>query len=116
MSNDQTIPEPVAEPGQDVTDLLTVQEMSMVARLISEDPAEAVMVPTQNRWRALALMGWCLDRRRDPQAKQDTWMNLTTVQLVAALGMSTTDPAEAAAASKAAQDADDANPTEPAPA
>lgn len=107
---ENTAPAPVCEPGQDVTDLLTVRELAMVARLIGEDPVEAALVPTQNRWKALALMGWALDRRRDQQAKQDTWLDLTSLQLVEALGMAA-DPAAVAAQ----QAADDANPTAPAP-
>lgn len=91
--------------GGDPVGTLTVAELSELSGLIKGDVVAAITDKTQNRWEALALVGWALDRReRGKDAKREDWRQLTSAQLAEALGLNDTDPAS-----------DDLDPTAPGP-
>lgn len=95
--------EPVVEPGQDFTELVTVGEIGIVARQLGADPIGAIEQGTGQRWEAMARLGWVLERRRNQTATVDRWLGLTLSQLLDTLRVD-----EQA-------DEDDDDPTEPAP-
>lgn len=79
--------EPVCPRGTDPADLVTVRELGIIGRQLGADPLGAIENGTELRWEALARLGWVLDRRRDPKAAVDTWLDLPLAELLELLGL-----------------------------
>lgn len=113
----RTVPEPVCATGEDFTELVTIGEISMVARLLKCDPVTEIEQQGERNWEAMARLGWVLDRRRNPGVSFDVWAGLTLPELLTAVGIPHGETPEDREARAVARDqADAANPTEPAPA
>jgi hypothetical protein len=111
------IPEPVCEVGEDFTELVTIAEIGIVARLLKADPVTEIERQGPQQWEAMARLGWVLDRRRDPSVSFDVWSGLTLPELLAAVGIPMGDTPEDREARAVARDqADAVDPTVPAPA
>lgn len=111
MQHAQELPElePVCEPGTDPADLVTARELGIIGRQLGADPLGAIEEGTEKRWEALARLGWVLDRRRNPKASVDTWLDVPLGRLLELLGIN--DPAEVAGN----RDREEASPTAPTP-
>jgi hypothetical protein len=117
MTDTKHVPEPVCPAGDDFTELVTIGEISMVARLLKCDPVTEIEQQGPRNWEAMARLGWVLDRRRDPQVSFDVWSALTLPELLTAVGIPHGDTEDDRTARAAARDQADAeNPTAPAPA
>lgn len=117
MTDTKTVPDPVCDLGDDFTELVTISEIGIVARLLKTDPITEIERQGPQQWEAMARLGWVLDRRRNPSVSFDTWAALTLPELLTAVGIPMGDTPDERDARRAARDEDDAaNPTVPAPA
>lgn len=113
----KTIPEPVCPLGDDFTELVTIAEIGIVSRQLGCNPIIEIETQGQRQWEAMARLGWVLDRRRDRQAAHSTWDALTLPELMTALGIPMgATPADTEARRELERQADEVDPTAPAPA
>lgn len=76
----------------DLTDL-TVREVNIINRRIGADAMQAVAEGSEHRWTAVALAQWLLAKRTDPDAAEDTYLDMTIDQ-IQALHTDDTTPAD----------------------
>lgn len=90
----------------DPTSRLTLAELDEGNRRLKADVLTAIREGTVDRFKALAIVAWLLNRRDDPAAKLDDAMQLTAEEMYALMGWTddeededAADPTESAAAS-----------------
>lgn len=79
----------VLPDGADLTDDLTVDELSAISRQLRCDVGSALRdegTGAGRRWDAMALLAWTWCKRTDPRAKLQPFRQLTAGQLVTVLG------------------------------
>lgn len=83
---------------------LKVWEHNIIGRELGQDPLQAIADGAEGRWTALALTLWLLDRRTDPAAKKEDYLELTLAEVE-----------RRHAEGEAEAEAEEAGPTEPEP-
>lgn len=105
--------EPVVSPGQDFTERLTVQELSMIGRQLKADPLACIADESHYlRWEAMALCAWALDKRRNPSSRRESFLELELPELLAVLRL---DSDEEELARQIDAQAEEESPTGPTP-
>lgn len=89
---------------KDPLDQLTIAELDSGSRLLKTDLVTAIGESTMNRWQGLAIVAWLIARRTDPQAKVETYRQMTAVELSDVLGLNDTEADEQAPADPSGDD------------
>lgn len=111
VSTSSDLTRPIPE-GLDLIDDLAVRELDIASRKLGADVAGAVGDEAGPlRWYALALLGWLWDKRRDPHAKLDSWLDLNATKLTELLGLNDDDDDDVPAAELTEREELAANPT-----
>lgn len=77
--------------SKDPLDQLLIAELDQGSRMLKADMVAAISRGTENRWQALAIACWLLERRKDEKAKLEPFRQLRPSELYERLGIDLDD-------------------------